>query len=283
MLLPMKELLLDAQRNNYAIPAINVTYLESIQAVITAAQEEQSPVIVAVYEGNLDSYISADLYGEIVRVEASKVNIPISLHLDHAKTLDKIVQAIRGGFSSVMIDGSSLPFEGNVAITKQVSQLAHAVGVSVEGDIGHMTTGDELPDSYAEMQKLMTDPREAREFVAQTGVDALAVCVGTAHGHYKFPPKIDIERLKEIRSLTEVPLVLHGGSGTPKEEIREAIRHGIAKINVGTDYMLLYTRSISDYFSTHGVQVKPVPTFLEVRERLVEFCREKIREFRDLN
>ena len=145
MLLPMKELLLDAQRNNYAIPAINVTNLESIQAVITAAQEEQSPVIVAVYEGNLDSYISADLYGEIVRVEASKVNIPISLHLDHAKTLDKIVQAIRGGFSSVMIDGSSLPFEGNVAITKQVSQLAHAVGVSVEGEIGHMTTGDELP------------------------------------------------------------------------------------------------------------------------------------------
>ena len=132
MLLPMKELLLDAQRNNYAIPAINVTNLRVSSRDHSGSRGTESRHCRRV-RGNLDSYISADLYGEIVRVEASKVNIPISLHLDHAKTLDKIVQAIRGGFSSVMIDGSSLPFEGNVAITKQVSQLAHAVGVSVEG------------------------------------------------------------------------------------------------------------------------------------------------------
>lgn len=280
MLVTMKVMLKEAQLQHYAVPAFNVTNLETIQAAIQAAEEEDTPVIVAVYCGFFDKYIPADYYGAMARIAAEKAKVPVAVHLDHSPNIPYIVQAIRAGFSSVMIDGSHLPLEQNITVTRQVVEMAHSVGVSVEGEIGVMPTGKDMP-SDEEMGTLLTDPVIAKRFAEETGVDALAVAIGTAHGKYKRTPKLDIERLREIRAAVDVPLVMHGGSDTPEDGVRQAIANGITKINIGTNYFLTYSESIRRYLAGKGEgEAFPIEMFMEVRKDLVSFCRDMLRQFR---
>jgi fructose-bisphosphate aldolase class II len=232
----MRELLDEAQKGGYAVGAFNVYNYETILGVVKAAQEEKVPVIVAFGERYLENmdFESVALIAERLSRE---VSTPIALHLDHCKSADHIVQAIRAGFTSVMFDGSSLPFAQNVAATRDVVRIAHAAGVSVEAELGAIALGDCSNEEAAE--QIYTDPAQARELVESSGVDALAVSIGTVHGLYKGEPKIDVGTLKAIRRLVSVPLVLHGGSGTPEGVLRECIQNGICKINVNTEISTL--------------------------------------------
>jgi fructose-bisphosphate aldolase class II len=232
----MRELLDEAQKGRYAVGAFNVYNYETILGVVKAAQEEKVPVIVAFGERYLENmdFASVALVAERLSRE---VSTPIALHLDHCKSADHIVQAIRAGFTSVMFDGSSLPFAQNVAAPRDVVRIAHAAGVSVEAELGAIALGDRSNEEAAE--QIYTDPAQARELVETSGVDALAVSIGTVHGLYKGELKIDVGTLKAIRRLVSVPLVLHGGSGTPEDVLRECIRNGICKINVNTEISTL--------------------------------------------
>jgi len=233
---PMRELLEEAQKGAYAVGAFNVYNYETILGVVKAGQEEKVPVIVAFGERYLEN-MDFEAVALVTERLSHEVSMPIALHLDHCKSVDHIVQAIRAGFTSVMFDGSSLPFAQNVAATRDVVRIAHAAGVSVEAELGAIALGDGSNEEAAE--QVYTDPRQARELVQASGVDALAVSIGTVHGLYKGEPKIDVGTLKAIRRLVSVPLVLHGGSGTPEDVLHECIQNGICKINVNTEISTL--------------------------------------------
>jgi len=231
-LVTSKEVLVEARKNGYAVGAFNVFNLESVQAVIAAAEAERSPAILQVWSG-LDAFVGLDVLAAIVRCEAEKASVPIVLHLDHGMSVEHAAKAIRSGFTSIMIDGSSHPLQDNIAVTKEVVRIAHAVGIPVEGEIGHVG-GEEGGDGNAD-DLVETDQEEALRFYEATGVDLLAVSIGTSHGKYRRAPVLNIGLLAEIARRIPVPLVLHGSSYTPDEMIRDAIRNGIAKINVDTE------------------------------------------------
>ena len=233
-LVTMTEMLRAARKEKRAVGAFNVANYETALAVLKAAESEKSPVIIQVYDRLFQSYKAADIAGTLIRL-AQRANQPIALHLDHGSSLDHVAVALHAGYSSVMFDGSRLPYEENAAKTKLAVELAHAAGCSAEGEIGHVAQGDETS---------LTSVDEAVSFAEATGVDALAVSIGTAHGYYKAEPKLDLARCKAIgEALPDLPLVLHGGSGTPLEAVRESIRCGMAKINIATEYMDTYLKS----------------------------------------
>ena len=233
-LVTMKEMLAAARQEKRAIGAFNVANYETALAVMKAAEAEKSPVIIQVYDRLFQSDKAADIAGTLLRL-ARRSNQAIALHLDHGSSLDHVAVALHAGYTSVMFDGSRLPFAENAAKTKLAAELAHAAGCTAEGEIGHVAQGDETA---------LTVVSEAVDFARQTGVDALAVSIGTAHGYYKATPKIDVERCREIaEALPGLPLVLHGGSGTPLEDVRAVIRNGIAKVNIATEYMDTYLKS----------------------------------------
>lgn len=233
-LVTMSEMLLQARKEKRAVGAFNVANYETALGVFKAAEAEKSPVIIQVYMRLFNSEKASDLAGTLLRL-AHRSSQPIALHLDHGENLEQVMTAIRAGYTSVMLDGSRLPFEENVALTALAVRLAHAAGVTAEGEIGHVAQGDETA---------LTSVEEAVSFAQQTQVDALAVSIGTAHGYYKVEPKLDIERCRAIaEALPEMPLVLHGGSGTPLEAVRKSIENGIAKINIATEYMDTYLKS----------------------------------------
>lgn len=224
-----KTMLEHARKYQYAVPAFNITDMQSIQAAVAACELENAPCLLQAGEKTTDLY-GADYIAAIAKVAASKASVPVALHLDHGYRLDSIMEAIRAGFSSVMIDASKLPFDQNVETTKQIVEIAHACGVAVEGEIGHVGRDDIQLD---EARKEYTDPKEAARFVAETNVDFLAIAVGTAHGTYSYEPKIELDLLKEIRDIVDVPLVLHGASSTPG--LVETPALGITKVNLFTD------------------------------------------------
>jgi len=232
MMVAMKSLLEEAQKRKYAIGSFNVYNYETIRGVIDAASDERVPVIVAFGERYLENMGLAEV-ASVTRDLCAGAGVPVVLHLDHCKSFDHIVQAVQAGFTSVMYDGSSLPYEENAATTHEVTRLAHAAGVSVEAELGAIGLGDRSNEEEA--SQIYTDPGQARDFVSRTGIDALAVSIGTVHGLYKGEPKINIDILKEICRIVQIPLVLHGGSGTPEEIIRQCIQNGICKINVNTE------------------------------------------------
>lgn len=233
-LVSMKEMLSDARREKRAVGAFNVANYETALGVFKAAEAEKSPVIIQVYMRLFTSEKAWDLAGTLLRL-ARRSNQPIALHLDHGETLEQVASAIRAGYTSVMLDGSRLPFEENAAVTALASRLAHGAGVSAEGEIGHVAQGDETA---------LTSVEEAVAFAEKTQVDALAVSIGTAHGYYKAEPKLDIDRCKAIaEALPDLPLVLHGGSGTPLEAVWQSIQNGISKVNIATEYMDTYLKS----------------------------------------
>lgn len=232
MITNLSTVLKEAYENNYAVGAFNVYNYETIKAVIEVIKERKQDAIIAFGEKYLENMELKEVVN-LIRTMTTNLSSKVVIHLDHCKDLKVIKNAIEAGFTSVMYDGSFLPYEENVANTKIVVQMAHEVGVSVEAELGSLKLGEHSNEDEA--KEIYTDPQQAEDFVRRTGVDCLAVSIGTVHGMYHGEPKISVERLVEINQLVKIPLVLHGGSGTPVKTIKECIANGVAKINVNTE------------------------------------------------
>jgi len=241
MLTTSKKILLDAQAGGYGVGAFNIENMEMAQAAIAAAEATRSPILLQTTPSTL-KYASCALFCAQVRALAEKATIPVALHLDHGSSFSLAVEAFHSGYTSIMIDGSKLPFEENIALTKQVVAVCHSADVPVEAELG-MVGGKEDSLDNGDVD-IYTDPQQAAEFAERTGVDFLAIAIGTAHGIYKGEPKLDLDRLSQIREKVSIPLVLHGTSGVPDEVVRECIRRGICKINYATDLRIAYTNGV---------------------------------------
>ena len=239
MLTTGKAILDVANEHSFAVPAFNISDWAMFQGIVEISEETNAPLLVAIHPDEV-RHIGREMVTGIIE-RSHRSSVPIAIHWDHGATYEQILEAIRFGFTSVMIDGSLKPFEENVAISRKVTESAHVLGVSVEAELGTIGAND----SYAEAgsaEIIYTDPDDAVTFVEQTGVDSLAVAIGTFHGLYPahLKPELKLDLLKEIKSRVEIPLVLHGGSGNPDDEIREAARIGINKINISTDIKIAY-------------------------------------------
>lgn len=281
MLMTGKELLLDAQKNGYAVGAFNVNNMEIIQAIIGAAEELNSPVILQASQGGL-KYAGVDYIAALGKLAANSAKVPVALHLDHGTDFDQVMQCIRNGFTSVMIDGSRFPLEENIEFTKKVVEIAHMVGVTVEAELGKIG-GTEDHISVSEEDATFTDPQEAKRFVEETGVDYLAIAVGTAHGVYQGEPRIDFDRIKAIRELVDVPLVLHGSSGVPEESLKKAISLGISKINIDTDVRASFARAVKEYLEENPDQIDPRKILGPATETMKKTIMEKMQIFGSAN
>ncbi|KAF1085997.1 Fructose-bisphosphate aldolase [Sporotomaculum syntrophicum] len=276
-LVPVSALLRQAQAEGYAVGAFNCNNMEIVQAIAAAAEAEKAPVIMQASQGAIQ-YAGIEYITAMANVAASMISVPVALHLDHGTSFEQVMRCIRSGFSSVMIDGSKHALQENIALTRQVIAAARPVGVSVEGELGKIGgTEDDIHVSDADA--FFTDPEEARIFVQETGVDALAIAIGTAHGRYKGEPKLDFDRLEKIRSLVNVPIVLHGSSGVPDEAIREAIRLGVCKVNIDTNIREAFVDSCRKVMTDLPDEIDPRKILGPAREATVELIREKIRIF----
>ena len=236
-LVTSEKMLADAQKGGYAVGAFNVENMEMVKAVIAAAEELHAPVMLQTTPSTI-KYGTLETYFAIVAAEAKKAAVPVCLHLDHGSSFELAVQALKAGYTSVMIDGSHEDLEGNIAGSKKVADVAKACKIPVEAELGKV--GGKEDDLEAEADT-NTDPMEAKEFVERTGVTSLAVAIGTAHGFYKGTPVLDKERVSEIRKVVSIPLVLHGASGLSDDEVRECVRRGICKVNFATELRAAYT------------------------------------------
>ncbi len=280
MLVTLNEVLPQARQGHYAVGAFDCIENVMIRAILDTAEQEQAPIILMALEHDLRGrgmhYISG-----LVHAVADAYRVPIVLHLDHAENLEIIRRAIDHGFTSVMFDGSQLSFQQNIEGSRAVVELAHAHGVAVEAELGFVAGKDIYGTDYPGAGKsLLTEPHEVVQFVAQTGVDALAVSIGTSHGVYVAAPKLDIERLQSIEAVSKVPLVMHGGSGTPEDQVQNAIRHGITKLNVYADSRVAMLRGLKRSAETQ-IREDPLPDVLfgPIRETLAQLVAERIRMF----
>ena len=267
MLVNFNAILADAQKNKYGVGLFNTTDTDMLQAAIEAAEELRSPIIIGTAEVLLP-YGDLELIAPSVIAAAKRASVPVVVHYDHGLTFDRCMQALRLGFSSVMFDGSAGDYEKNIADTKEIVKIAHSFGASVEGEIGHVGQAD-TEDNDA--QDMYTKVSEAVEYQRATGVDALAVSIGTAHGAYKSKPKLDFDRLSEIHSAVPVPLVLHGGSGLTDDDFRRSIVCGISKVNIFTDLCLAGVAG-TESGNADGIG------YLETRNRKVEFIKEEVKK-----
>ena len=237
-----EQMLLDAQAGGYAVGAFNAENMEMVKAIIQAAEELCAPVMIQTTPSTI-RYGTLDTYAAIVAAEAEKASVPVCLHLDHGSSFALAMQAIYAGYTSVMIDGSKLPFEENIAVSKKVADVAGALGIPCEAELGKV--GGKEDDLEAEADT-NTDPVEAKEFVERTGVTSLAVAIGTAHGFYVGTPVLDKERLSEIREVVDIPLVLHGASGLTDHDVRDCVKRGICKVNFATELRAAYTKAVRE-------------------------------------
>lgn len=271
-LVTSKKLMLDAQKNHYAIGAFNVENMEMVQAVIAAAEELRSPVIIQTTPGTL-KYAAPELYYANVAAAAAAATVPVVMHLDHGSSFDLAMRTLRAGYTSVMIDGSHSVFEENIAITKSVVDAAHAMGVPVEAELGKVGGKEDDLDGG---NGGYTVPSEAAEFAERTGVDSLAVAIGTAHGVYKGIPKLDVERLSQIREVVSIPLVLHGTSGVPDEAVRDCIARGVCKVNYATDLRIAFTNGVKEYIRKNPDVYDPKKYSAVGREKVKQYVMQKI-------
>ncbi|HHW62124.1 MAG TPA: class II fructose-1,6-bisphosphate aldolase [Syntrophomonadaceae bacterium] len=276
-LVPVTELLLDAEREGYAVGAFNANNMEIVQAIMNAAIKEQSPVIMQASQGAI-KYAGLEFITGMVRLAAQEADVPIALHLDHGTDFDQIVRCIRSGFTSVMYDGSRLPLEENIAITNKVLEITRPIGVSVEAELGKIGGTEDLIHVEAE-DAIYTDPEEARIFVEKTGVESLAIAIGTAHGQYKGEPRLDFERLEKIKGLVNIPIVLHGSSGVPDDQIRRAIDLGVRKINIDTNIREAFVWEARRQMQANPDEIDPRKILGPAREAATEIIREKMRLF----
>lgn len=277
MLVTGNEILLHAQKNGYAVGAFNINNMEIVQAIVDAANELNAPVILQASQGGI-KYAGIEYISDLGKTASRLAKVPVTLHLDHGTDFDQVMLCIRNGFSSVMIDGSRFALEENIAYTKKVVEIAHAVGVSVEAELGKIG-GTEDHITVSERDATFTDPEEARRFVEETGVDSLAIAVGTAHGVYKGEPKIDYDRIKAIREVVSIPLVLHGSSGVPYEALRKAISLGICKINIDTDVRATFAKAVKNFFVDNPDEIDPRKILGPARKAMTETVKEKIEVF----
>ena len=261
MLMNMKELLAVANENNFAVPAFNISDYNMFNGIMEASEEKNAPVIIAIHPDEL-SHISTEMVKGIVeRIHNS--SIPAVIHLDHGGTFDQVITAIRAGFTSVMIDASSQPYEGNVATCQKVCEAAHAVNVSVEGELGTIGNTDSV-ETTAPDEILYTDPMQAKDFIEKTGIDCLAIAIGTCHGIYPkdMKPELRIDILDEIKKVVDVPLVLHGGSSNKDSEIAKSVEHGVNKINISSDIKAAYYEKMREVLQDASLrepnQIQPI-------------------------
>jgi len=283
MLVSMKEMLEDARKNHYAIPAFDISNYEMMKAVLETCEEEHSPALLMALEPDLQG---RDMYllSSMVEQASKHFNIPVCLHLDHATNLDYIKRACDAGFSSVMFDGSALSFTENATRTAEVVSFAHSHGITVEAELGHVgnamvgNEADSVQDENPE--DTLTLPEEVKKFVEITDVDALAVAIGTAHGVYKKTPSLRIDRLDEITDACSIPLVLHGGSGTPDDQMKAAISHGITKINIFSDVLEALNSGLKNKLnSVTNPATWPAFVFEEARVKMRDVVRNKLITF----
>ncbi|MBC7765612.1 MAG: class II fructose-1,6-bisphosphate aldolase [Hyphomonadaceae bacterium] len=277
MLVTGKEILDKAHKEGYAVGAFNVNNMEILQAVIAAAEEERSPVIIQTSEGAI-KYAGVDYLSALVTLAARKATVPVALHLDHGTSYETIISCIRNGWTSVMYDGSHHSLDQNIAETNEIIKVARAAGVSVEAELGRLG-GIEDNISVDEKDARFTHPDEALKFVQQTGVDSLAVAIGTAHGKYKGVPVLDFDRLQEIKNLVNIPIVLHGASGVPEEAIRKACTLGVNKINIDTDVRQAFTDGIKSVFEKTPDEFDPRKICGPAREEMKKVVKGKMKMF----
>jgi fructose-bisphosphate aldolase class II len=244
-LVNMNNMLEQAQKEHYGVGSFDVFNIEMLKGVLDAAEETRSPVILA-YAEVFEELVSIESFAPVMVRMAQNATVPVAVHLDHAATLEFILRAVHNGFTSVMIDASEKPFKDNVTITNQVMQICRTFDVSVEAELGHVSGGEGL---YKEDEYIYTDVKEAKQFVDETDVDALAVAIGTVHGVYKSTPKLSIDRLKAIKETIHKPIVLHGGSGLSDKDFQNTIVNGVSKVNIFTDLMLAAQQSIRSQLS----------------------------------
>ncbi|EGP5402222.1 ketose-bisphosphate aldolase [Enterococcus faecium] len=280
MLVTGKEILAVANEKGFAVPAFNAGSGQLLNAVIEACEEAQAPVMIAIHPEELkfltDSFVAQ------VKYAAQQTDIPICIHLDHGADFNQIIHAIRLGFTSVMIDASHLSYETNVMLSKKVVEAAHAVGISVEAELGTIgDTGNTIEGGVSEI--IYTDPSTAQAFIEETGIDSLAIAIGTAHGIYpkELKPKLRLEILETIRSLTTIPLVLHGGSSNSDEEIRQAVELGINKINISSDIKIVFAEKLRDILNSGDLEIRePNVLFPPCMEAVKQVALDKIHLFK---
>ncbi len=273
-LVTTKQLLLDAQAGGYAVGAFNVENMEMVQAVVAAAEELKSPVIMQTTPSTV-KYAGLEYFYANVKAAAEKASVPVVMHLDHGSSFELAMQALRAGYTSIMIDGSHGTFEENVAVSRAVAQACHPSNVPVEAELGKV--GGKEDDLDGGDGNPYTDPEQAKLFVEETGVDSLAVAIGTAHGVYKGTPKLDVERLSEIRKVVSIPLVLHGTSGVPDDAVRECIRRGICKVNYATDLRIAFSKGVKGFLGENPEAFDPKKYNGRGREEVKQYVMDKIR------
>ena len=267
-LVTTKQMLINAQKDNYAVGAFNVENMEMVMAVVEAAEELNSPVIMQTTPSTV-KYADVEFFLANAKVAAEKANVPIAMHLDHGNSFELAIKAFRAGYTSVMIDGSHSSFEENIELTKSVVDVCNCANIPVEAELGKVGGKEDDLDGG---DGGYTDPEEAKQFVEKTGVDSLAVAIGTAHGVYKGEPKLDLDRLSEIRKVVDIPLVLHGGSSNKDEEIAKAVKIGISKINISSDIKVAFYDKCREVLNAHPEYREP----LEIYPEPIKACREVI-------
>ena len=273
-LVTTKQMLLDAQKGNYAVGAFNVENMEMVMAVMEAAEELKSPVIMQTTPSTV-KYAGLDFFLANVKAAAERASVPVAMHLDHGSSFELAMQAYRTGYTSIMIDGSHGSFEENIAVSKAVADACTPSGIPVEAELGKV--GGKEDDLDGGDDNPYTDPDQAVEFVKLTGITSLAVAIGTAHGVYKGEPKLDLDRLSEIREVVDIPLVLHGTSGVPDETVTECVNRGICKVNYATDLRIAFTKGVSEVFSENPDVIDPKKYNACGKERVKEYVMSKMK------
>ena len=274
-----KEMLKKAQKGKYAVGAFNANNMEIIQAIVEASEEERSPVIIQASQGAI-KYAGLDMIVAMVRSIAEKTSIPIALHLDHGTDYFQNILCLRAGFTSLMYDGSALPFDENVAMTKKVVEMAHVCNIPVEaeiGQVGKMDTSDEPGVAREKIKEFMAKPEDAEKFVQMTKVDILAPAVGTIHGCREPIAKLDIPRIEKIRDLTGLPLVLHGASGASDEELKKGIAAGICKVNIDTRIRMAFTNTVRKILTENPEEIDPRKALKPAMEAAKEVIKGRIK------
>ena len=253
MLMNMKDLLAVANEHKFAVPAFNISDYSMMNGIFEASEEKQAPVIIAIHPDEL-KHTGTEIVKAIIE-KAHKATVPVCIHLDHGATFEQVMLAIQSGFTSVMIDGSSLSFEDNIAVCKKVAEAAHAVNVSVEGELGTIGSTDAQAEAGANTI-IYTDPDAAVKFVEATGVDTLAIAIGTSHGIYPkgMKPELKLDLLKVIKSKVSIPLVLHGGSNNPDAEIGQSVTLGVNKINISSDLKVAYYEKMREVLKDESLR-----------------------------
>lgn len=274
MLYTMKDLLKVAKENKFAVPAFNICSYDMLKAIMEEVEEQNAPVILEIHPDEI-AYLN-DEFVAAVRDYAHNSKVPVVIHMDHGGTINDVMRAIRNGYTSVMIDASVQAYEDNLEITKQVVELAHAVNVSVEAELG--TIGNNGSAEGGSANIIYTDPDQAEDFVGKTGIDTLAVAIGTAHGLYPkdLTPKLNIELLKELNQRIDLPFVLHGGSGNPDSEVSEAVKYGVAKVNLSSDLKSVFFDALREILSGNPAMYEPNEVYPMANEKVKEVVRHKL-------